>query len=75
VDKLLEQASVHGVSLHEMIENISSIPVSSMAKNNILAFNELIKKIKEKIKEQTPTQAIETIVKMISYEEYLIKEF
>jgi len=66
---------VHGVSLHEMIENISSIPVSSMAKNNILAFNELIKKIKEKIKEQTPTQAIETIVKMISYEEYLIKEF
>jgi hypothetical protein len=48
-----------------MLENISSTPVSSMAKNNILAFNELIKKIKEKIQEQTPTQAIETIVKMI----------
>jgi len=75
VDKLLEQASLNGVSLHNMLENIASVPVSTMAKNNIMAFNEIIKNIQEKIKTQKPSQAIETIVKAIKYEEYLIKEY
>jgi len=75
VDKLLEQASLNGVSLHHMLENIASVPVSTMAKNNIMAFNEIIRNIKEKIKTQKPSQAIETIVKAIKYEEYLIKEY
>jgi len=75
VEKLLEQASLHGVSLHEMLININSTPIWWAAKNKILEFNEIISKLQEKIKNLTPSQIIETIVKAVWYEAYLIKEY
>ena len=75
VEKLLEQASLHGVSLHDMLININSTPIWWAAKNKILEFNEVISKIKEKVQTQKPSQAIETIVKATWYEAYLVKEY
>jgi superfamily I DNA/RNA helicase len=49
--------------------------VSSAAKKNIKNFVQLIDYIKQKIALQTPPEAIQTILKSIDYENYLIKEF
>ncbi len=75
INKLLEQASLEGVSLHNMINNIEHTPVNAWAKNNIQWFNELINYIKQQIKNKKPSESIETIVKAIKYEEYLEKEY
>jgi DNA helicase-2/ATP-dependent DNA helicase PcrA len=58
-----------------MLVNVNSVPIASTTKNRIIEFNNLISKIKEKIKTQKPSEIIEIIVKAIWYEEYLIKEY
>jgi len=75
VDKLLEQANLEWISLHNLISNIENSNISSAAKKNIQNFVNLIKYIQEKIANLESNKAIEIIVKAIWYEDYLKKEF
>jgi len=75
INKLLEQASIEGISLHYMIQNIEHTPLNVWTKNNIKWFNEIISYIKEKIQEKKLSETIQIILKAIKYEEYLQKEY
>ncbi len=75
VDKLLEQANLEWISLHDLILNVENTNISSAAKKNIQNFVNLIKYIQEKIESLEPNKAIEIIVKAIWYEDYMKKEF
>jgi len=75
IEKIQQIASAEWKTLDEIIRNIQMYDVSWAAKKNIQSFNQLIDYIKQKISTQTPAEAIETIVKAVWYEDYLIKEF
>lgn len=75
VNKLLEQSSLEGVSLHYMIQNIEHTPLNASIKNSIKWFNNLINYIKQQIKNKKPSESIKIIVKAIKYEEYLQKQY
>ena len=75
IEKLQQIANTQWKTLHEIIQNIDMYDVSSAAKKNIKNFVQLIDYIKQKIALQTPPEAIQTILKSIDYENYLIKEF
>ncbi len=75
IDKLLNFANLEWKSLHDVIRNVDMYDVSTAAKNNIKQFNQLIDYLKQQIQNKTPAEAIETIVKTIKYEDYLIKEY
>ena len=74
LEKIQNYAQENWITLHQALRNIDLIPVSSAAKKNIQAFNQLIDYLKEKIQDKTPSEAIDFIVKAINYEDYLIKE-
>ena len=74
LEKIQNYAQENGITLHQALRNVDLVPVSSAAKKNIQAFNQLIDYLKGKIQDKTPSEAIDLIVKAINYEDYLIKE-
>jgi len=75
INKLLQQASLEWISLHDMIQNIEHTPLNFSVKNNIRWFIETINYIKEKTKNKNPYESIQIIFTTIKYEEYLKKEY
>jgi hypothetical protein len=62
--------------LHEVIENIESIPekITPQAKNGILDFKTVIHAITDDWDNYGAAEAMEKIAKSIKYREYLVKE-
>ncbi|HRX63928.1 MAG TPA: 3'-5' exonuclease [Candidatus Absconditabacterales bacterium] len=75
-EKLEEYATVNGLTLHEVIENIDSIPekITPQAKNGIMEFKKVIHEITDHWEKYAVADAIEKITKSIKYKDYLIKE-
>jgi len=75
-ERLEEYASQNWLTLHEVIENIDSIPekITPQAKNGILEFKTTIHEITDNRDKYTVADAMEKIVKWIKYKDYLIKE-
>jgi len=73
---LEEYATVNGLTLHEVIENIDSIPekITPQAKNGIMEFKKVIHEITDHWEKYAVADAIEKITKSIKYKDYLIKE-
>ncbi len=75
LDKLEEYAMNSWLTLHEVLENIDSIPVDIKgAKNGIMEFKSVIHQITDDWNSYWPSEAMEKIVKAIKYKDYLVKE-
>lgn len=75
-DKLQEYATNVWITLHEVIENIDSIPekITPQAKNWIMEFKKVIHEVTDNWDKYTVADAMEKIVKSIKYKDHLIKE-
>lgn len=76
LDKLENYADANWLTLHEVIENIESIPekITPQAKNGILDFKTVIHQIIDEREKYGAAEAMEKIAKSIKYKEYLVKE-
>ena len=76
LDRLEDYALSNWLTLHEVLENIDSIPenITPQAKNGILDFKTVIHAITDNREEYWPSEAMEKIIKSIKYKDYLIKE-
>ncbi|OQY38853.1 MAG: hypothetical protein B6229_04955 [Spirochaetaceae bacterium 4572_7] len=69
-------ADANGLTLHEVFENIESIPekITPQAKSGILDFKTVIHEITDNREKYGAADAMEKIAKSIKYKEYLVKE-
>lgn len=76
LDKLENYADSNWLTLHEIFENIESIPekVTPQAKNGILDFKTVIHEITDNWEKYWAAEAMEKIIKTIKYKDYLVKE-
>lgn len=71
--KLEDYATINGLTLHEVLENIESIPVeiNSKAKNGILEFKRIIHEITDNWDKYWPADTISKIIQSIKYKSHL----
>ncbi|MCK9467218.1 MAG: UvrD-helicase domain-containing protein [Candidatus Absconditabacterales bacterium] len=71
--KLEDYATINGLTLHEVLENIESIPVeiNSKAKNGILEFKRIIHEITDNWDKYGPADTISKIIQSIKYKSHL----
>lgn len=76
LDRLEDYALNNWLTLHEVLENIDSIPenITPQAKNGIMEFKTVIHEITDDRNKYWPADAMEKIAKSIKYKDYLIKE-
>lgn len=75
LSKLEDYATINGLTLHDVLENIDSVPINitSNAKNGVLEFKRIIHEITDNWDKYWPADVISKIIKSIKYKEHLEK--
>ena len=76
IDHVAEYAVEHGVSMHEVLLQLSGdiVKLTSKAKSGLLSFSEVMHQVRIALPSLSPADCIDQLVKKIQYRYYLVKE-